>query len=378
MKKPLTPFPTTGYFGSQYFCDREEETKRILSNIYGGQSTILTAPRRIGKTALIFHVIEKLPSGMKGIYLDILPTENMAGFLNELASAIIRNVPEKKATGRKIWDFIKSLRPNVSFDMLTGSPQVNFTLKDSEVNNQIETIFSFLEKQDEKYVIAIDEFQQILTYPEKNTDAWLRTLIQKLRNVIFIFAGSQQHILNEMFAMPSRPFYNSASLLKIHKINGDKYKAFIRKQFNRNDRQIEDSVIESILNWADCHTYYVQLTCNRIYLTAEKIIKDETWREEADRLLKEQEPVFFNYRNMLTRPQWDTLKATALEGILYEPTGIEFVLKYSLGNPSTVLRSLEALSRMELIYFDFNTEGKKYYAINDLLFRRWMEGLNQF
>ena len=68
MKKPLTPFPTIGYFGAQYFCDREEETKRILSNIHGGQSTILTAPRRIGKTALIYHVIDKIPSGTKGIY----------------------------------------------------------------------------------------------------------------------------------------------------------------------------------------------------------------------------------------------------------------------------------------------------------------------
>lgn len=376
MKKPLTPFPTTGYYGAQYFCDREEETKRILSNIKGGQSTILTAPRRIGKTALIFHVIDKLPSGMKGIYFDILPTENMAGFLNEFASAIIRKVPEKKATGRKIWDFIKSLRPSVSFDMLTGSPQVNFTLKDSEVNHQIETIFSFLEKQDEKYVIAIDEFQQILKYPEKNTDAWLRTLIQNLRNVIFIFAGSQQHLLNEVFTVPSRPFYNSASLLKIDKINGEKYKTFIIKQFNLYDRKIEDSLADSILNWADYHTYYVQLICNRIFLMAENKITDETWREEADRLLKEQEPVFFNYRNMLTRPQWDLLKATALEGLLYEPTGIGFVLKYSLGNPSTVLRSLDALIRMELIYYDFNPQGKKYYAINDLLFRRWMEGLN--
>ncbi len=376
MKKPLTPFPTTGYFGAQYFCNREEETKRILSNIKGGQSTILTAPRRIGKTALIFHVIDKLPPGMKGIYFDILPTENMAGFLNEIASAIIRNVPEKKATGRKIWDFIKSLRPSVSFDMLTGSPQINFTLKDSEVNHQIETIFSFLEKQEEKYVIAIDEFQQILKYPEKNTDAWMRTLIQKLKNVIFIFAGSQQHLLNEMFTVPSRPFYNSASLLKIDKINGEKYKAFILKHFNHNGRQLEDAVADSILKWADYHTFYVQLICNRIFLTAEKKITDETWREEGDRLLKEQEPVFFNYRNMLTRPQWDILKATALEGLLYEPTGIEFVMKYSLGNPSTVLRSLDALIRMELIYYDFNREGKKYYAINDLLFRRWMEGLN--
>jgi len=376
MKKASTPFPTTGYFGSQYFCDREEETKRILSNIRGGQSTILTAPRRIGKTALIFHVIDKLPSGTKGIYFDILPTENMSGFLNEFASAIIRNVPGKKGAGRKIWDFIKSLRPSVSFDMLTGSPKVSFTLKDNEVNNQIEAIFSFLEMQDEKFVIAINEFQQILKYPEKNTDAWLRTLIQKLKNVIFIFAGSQQHLLNEMFTIPSRPFYNSASLLKIDKINGEKYKTFIRKQFNLNGRQLEDSIIDSILKWADCHTYYVQLICNRIFLTAVNKIVDETWREEAERLLKEQEPVFFNYRNMLTRPQWDLLKAIALEKELYEPTGMEFILKYSLGNPSTVLRSLEAITRMELIYYDFNKKGKKYYSMNDLLFMRWMEGYN--
>jgi AAA+ ATPase superfamily predicted ATPase len=376
MKKPLTPFPTTGYFGAQYFCDRDNETKRMLSNILGGQSTILTAPRRIGKTALISHVLEKLSSGTKGIYLDILPTENMSGFLNEFASAIIRNVPEKKGTGRKIWDFIKSLRPSVSFDMLTGSPQVSFTLKDSEINYQIEAIFSFLEKQDEKYVIAIDEFQQILKYPEKNTDAWLRTLIQKLKNVTFIFAGSQQHLLNEMFTIPSRPFYNSASLLKIDKINHEKYKAYISKQFTLNGRYLEDSIIDSILNWADCHTYYVQLICNRLFLTRVNKIVEGTWKEEAEKLLKEQEPVFFNYRNMLTRPQWDILKAGALEGVLYEPTGIDFVMKYSLGNPSTVLRSLDALTRMELIYYDFAPNGKKYYAINDLLFRRWMKGLN--
>ena len=376
MKKPLTPFPTTGYFGTQYFCDREEETKRILSNIRGGQSTILTAPRRIGKTALIYHVLDKIPSGTRGIYFDILPTENMSGFLNELASAIIRTVSERRGTGRKIWDFIKSLRTTVSFDMLTGSPQVSFTLKDNEINYQIETIFSFLEKQNEKYVIAIDEFQQILKYPEKNTDAWLRTLIQKLKNVIFIFAGSQQHILNEMFTIPSRPFYNSASLLKINKINHEKYKAFIRKQFTMNGRKLEDTIIDNILNWADCHTYFVQLICNRVFLTGVFKIEEKTWKEEAGRLLEEQEPVFFNYRNMLTGPQWDLLKATALEGELYEPTGMNFVLKYSLGNPSTVLRSLEALNRMELIYYDFNPDGGKYYSINDLLFRRWTEGLN--
>ena len=374
MKTPLTPFPTTGYYGDKYFCDREEETKRILINLRGGQSTILTAPRRIGKTALIHHVLGKLPSGTRGIYLDILPTENISGFLNELASAVIRNVPARKKAGQKLWDFIKSLRTTISFDSLTGSPQVSFTLKESEVPYQIETIFAFLENQEVKYVIAIDEFQQILKYPEKNTDAWLRTLIQRLKNVIFIFAGSQQHLLNEMFTIPSRPFYNSASLLKIGKIGREKYRKYIKSHFIENDKAVEDETIGSIIDWANGHTYYVQLICNRVYLTGTNKIDEVTWKEEAARLLKEQEPVYFNYRNMLTQPQWKVLKAAALEGELYEPTGIDFVMKYSLGNPSTVLRSLESLIQMELIYYDFDTNGKKYYSINDLLFCRWIEG----
>jgi uncharacterized protein len=373
MKKPSTPFPVAGYYGPAYFCNREKETRILLSNVEGGLSTVLTAQRRIGKTSLIQHVLAKLPVGTQGIYLDILPTENMTGFLNELATAVIRNVSDKRGFGRKIWDFIKSLRPSVSFDILTGSPQVSFTLKDQEVNNQIEGIFTFLEKQDEKFVIAIDEFQQILRYPEKNTDAWLRTIIQKMRNVVFIFSGSQQHLMNELFTIPSRPFYNSAGMLKIDRIARDIYAAFIAKKFTEKNRVQETRVISQIMDWTDGHTYYVQLLCNRLFLSGVNEITEAIWKEEAHRLLSEQEPVFFNYRGMLTSPQWQLLKAIALEGELFEPTGNVFIVRHSLGSPSTVLRSLQSLLRMELIYLDYTTEGKQYYKINDLLFRRWVE-----
>lgn len=373
MKKPSTPFPLTGYYGPAYFCNREKETKVLLGNISGNQSTVLTAMRRIGKTSLIMHVLAKLPTGTRGIYLDILPTENMNDFLNELATAVIRNVSERKGFGRKVWDFIKSLRPLLSFDALTGAPQVTFSIKENEINNQIETILNFLENQDEKFVVAIDEFQQILNYPEKNVDAWLRRIIQKLKNVVFIFSGSQQHLMKDLFTIPSHPFYSSAGMLRIDKIAKEEYSGFIIAKFAENKRRIDQEIVNQLMSWTEGHTYYLQLLCNRVFLRDCKEISESIWKEEAFRLISEQEPVFLNYRNMMTMPQWSLLKAVAHEGELFEPTAQEFILKYILGNGSTVLRSLKALLRMELIYYDYNLESKKYYKINDLLLRRWIE-----
>ena len=58
-----------------------------------------------------------------------------------------------------------------------------------EYEKTIQQLFVFLDKQPVKTIIAIDEFQQITAYPEKNTEALLRTYMQHLKNTRFIFDG---------------------------------------------------------------------------------------------------------------------------------------------------------------------------------------------
>jgi uncharacterized protein len=367
------PFITTGYRGSDFFCDREEETGILISNLVNGQSTTLVAIRRIGKTGLIRHVLGRLPKDHTGIYLDILPTENLKEFLNALATAVFSSIPEQSKPGNKILDFIKSLRPVIAFDPLTGFPQLSVDVRPGEAERHIQSVLNYLEAYSQKVVIAIDEFQQILNYPEKNTDAFLRSIIQSLNNVRFIFSGSQQHLMTQLFADPSRPFYQSTGFLKINKIKPDVYAAFIRKHFDKAGVRIGPDAIHSMLDWADHHTYYVQLLCNRVYASASEIMDHESWKEQAARLLQEQEIVFFKYRDLLTKHQWNLLKAIAQEGIVYYPTSKKFIAGFELGSPATVLRSLQALTEKEMIYSDFNTEGLSYYSVYDVLFRRWMQ-----
>jgi AAA+ ATPase superfamily predicted ATPase len=367
------PFITTGYQGSEYFCDREQETNTLRSNLVNGQSTTLVAIRRIGKTGLIRHVLTQLPVNHTGIYLDILPTENLKEFLNVLATAVFTTLPDQSKPGNKILDFIKSLRPVIAFDPLTGFPQLTVDARPGEAERHIQSVLEYLEAYPQKVVIAIDEFQQILSYPEKNTDAFLRSIIQSLNNVRFIFSGSQQHLMTQLFADPSRPFYQSAGFLKIDKIKAEVYASFILHHFEKAGMIIGLDAINAMLDWADHHTYYVQLLCNRVYAVASGKEDSEFWKIQAARLLQEQEIVFFKYRDLLTKQQWLLLKAIAHEGIVYYPTSKGFIGKHELGSPATVLRSLQALTDKEMIYSDYNQEGQLFYSVYDVLFRRWMQ-----
>jgi uncharacterized protein len=374
MKKPATPFPVTGYYGPEFFCDREEETTTLTNNFRSGISTTLVSIRRLGKTGLIHHVNHKLSKEYLTVYIDIQSTENINDFLNVFATAIIRTIPDKPI-GKNIWNYIKSLRPVFTFDNLTGSPQVTFDSKPEASERSIEAVLSLLEVFPKRVLIAIDEFQQILNYPEKNTDAWLRSIYQHLKNVSFIFSGSRQHIMTELFNSPSRPFYRSTSFLKLDKISAEKYAAFILKKFKSAQREISSETVHEILEWTECYTYYVQLLCSKIFIAGQKEINTVSWQTEAHKLLSEQEAVFYNYRELLTKTQWILLKALAVEDIVYSPTNKDFISKYGLGSSASVLRSLDALIEKEMVYFDYDNKGNKYYKVYDLLLKRWMQHL---
>jgi hypothetical protein len=372
-KPPLTPFPTTGYYGPEFFCDREQESRALISHIRSGQSTTLAAIRRLGKTALIHHVQQKLKPSWIPIYTDILPTENTDDLLKYLATSIIQAFPEKSRQGKRIWALIRSLRPIISYDSYTGMPNLSFSLRPDESRRPVEELLNLMEQGDKPVLYAIDEFQQILSYPEANVDAWLRKTIQELKNVVFIFSGSQQHLMNDLFSNPSRPFFRSTSFLQLDKIPAGAYRKFIMAQFRKQGRKIDPDSVDEILVWTDVHTYYVQLLCNRVFANIPGDVPPGAWKEEAAKLLKEQEYVFYSYREILTQAQWQFLKAAALEGRLYAPTSKDFVGRYRLGSPSTILRSVDSLLRKELLYKDFDNQGRVYYAVYDILFRRWIE-----
>lgn len=372
-KTPVNPFTSSSYLGEDYFCDRKDETNQLLNNIQNGHSTVLISIRRMGKTGLIKHTFAKLPVDYKGFYIDILETENLEQFLNLLTSSLLNAAPEKSSFGKTIWNFVKSLRPVISFDALTGAPQAYFDLKPQLIESNINSLLQFFENQSFKSVIAIDEFQQIVNYPEKSVEAWLRSRVQHLNNVVFIFSGSQQHLMKEMFTSPGRPFYRSTQLMRLERIPDETYAGFIIEQFQKYDKTITRELAFEILDWTNVHTFYVQHLCSRVFAATKKKVNNETWRYQANLLLREQEAVFFAFRNILTKLQWHLLKAIANEATVSQPTSKIFLNKYDLGTSASVLRSLKALQDYDLVYSDYDNRGNLFYSVYDVYLQRWMQ-----
>lgn len=331
----------------------------------------------MGKTGLVHHLFYLLSKQKDThcLYVDIYPTQKQKDLINQIATVILNAFPPKKPLGKKALDFITSLRPVISYDQFTGNPEVTLTLSQPKQQEQsLTSLLKFLDGLGSTVVIALDEFQQISQYPETNTEALLRTLIQPLKNVRFIFSGSSRHVLTQMFTGNKRPFFGSTQMLNLSAIEKKDYFDFIRKQLESNKRKISNEALEFICEWTRLHTYYTQVLCNRLFAEGFTKIDLPTVQEISLQILNEQDVVFFQYRSLLTPTQWQLLQAIAKEDKVYQPTAKDFISRHKLGTPSNVQRSLDALLTKEMVYRDEQKEGV-CYVVYDCFLSRWLQRL---
>lgn len=373
----MNPFILSPHTPEPYFCDRHKETETIIRYLDNGSNLTLISPRRYGKTGLIYHVFDVLHSQGKNYetyYADIYPSRNIEDFIALIAEAIYGRL-EGPASVKALFEKLKAVRPVLSQDPVTGTPQLSFSFQsENEKRHTLKTLFDYLEHRKKKVIFAIDEFQQIRQYEGISAEALLRAYIQPLKNVRFIFSGSRRHIMADMFTGEKSPFYESAAAYPIDRIPAETYATFIHEMFEKEGRKISGEAVDFILEWTFRHTYYTQFLCNRVFqLTRKEATMTEVF-QAIDDILKENTDLFLERRNLLTRKQWDFLIAVAKEKEVVQPTSATFLRKYGLGAPSSAVRLLQALVEKELLLENKSLSGSSFRVYN-VFFSRWLERL---
>jgi hypothetical protein len=323
---------------------------------------------------LKFGLINQRPA-WKVIYIDLMKTSTLQDLYQQLAQSLYQS--RSKGILAKLTDIeiLSRLRMTVSVNPVTQFPEISFDLKESQVTQSLTSLMNWL-AEEKKMILIFDEFQQILTYPQTNAEGFLRSEMMRHSHVRFIFSGSDQHLLEDLFQNPSRPFFNSTQFMGLDPIQADIYKKFIKDHYKQARRSISDDALNYILHISDGETYAIQKLCNAVFETGMQEITLPIAKEIFVNVLLEQQGYYERIRTLIKADsiQFKVLRAIARNKVVTEPTGKEFMTAHGLSNSSSVLKSIKSLDGYHLISKVIVDDTLGYY-VNDALFKAWLNTL---
>ncbi len=367
------PFVVAGRIKPAFFCDRKKEAEQLTSFLQNGSNLVLLSPRRLGKTELIAHCFEAelVRSSCCTIYVDVLPTTSLQEFTYVLGRAVFEKLlPRERRLMARFLQMLKSVSGKLGVDPATGLPTFSLEVGDiSQPEVTLREIFLCLEKASQPCWVAIDEFQQIGCYAEKNVEALLRSHMQQTTNCRFVFAGSERHLLSEMFLNSARPFFNSADLMELKPIPEATYVDFVRRLMTERHRRIEAEVIGRIYRLFEGNTYCLQQTFNKAFVVTPpgEDCTEARLREAMEGLLDAHEFRAKEILSQLPPAQKALLCAVAFDGAGRQITSAAFVAKHRLASASSVQGAARALLAKDLL-----TASEKTYRVSDPFFRLWL------
>lgn len=367
------PFVLGKNIPEELFCDRKSETRTLIKQITNGRNVAIISHRRLGKTGLIHHCLlqKELASQYYTFYVDLYATSSLADMVQALGNEVYRTLKSRNARFlERFFAMVQSLRMGFSVDGMTGEP--TFSISVGEIHSPettLQEIFDYLEDADKPCLVAIDEFQQIGEYQEKNIEALLRTHIQRCHNTSFIFSGSKRHTMSNMFNSPSKPFYQSAITMGLDPIPEDTYSEFACKMFADRNRHITTGTVKNAYERYEGYTWFVHMMLNELYSMTDS---GETCTEEnidlaEDSILRLQEVAYESALSMISAKQKQVLFAIAKEGYAQNITSTAFIKKHHLLSTSSLQTALNALVDKSII-----VRTDRGYRLEDFFFAKWL------
>lgn len=367
------PFVVGKYVDDRYFCDREEETAFLLKQLRNGRNVTLISPRRMGKTGLIRHLFAsgKFRENYTSIFVDIYATSSLEEFVSELGAAVYNTVvKENKSRFQRFVDIVKSLRPGIKFDAVTGEPTFEIGIASiSDADLSLREIFQYLEESDKTCVVAIDEFQQIRSYKSDIVEARLRTEIQQCSKTQFIFAGSEQSVMANIFTSRNKPFYQSTITMGLQQIPFEKYLEFAQKQFYDYGKQIDPQCVKNVYDLFQGTTWFVQMLMNEIFsmTPASSSFDESLFGECIENIVGIQDLNYRNTMSNLSPRQRELLAIIAREGNVDDLMSAEFLGRSGFPSTSAVQSAARRLLDNGIL-----TREANVYRVYDYFFAYWL------
>ncbi len=366
------PFAFSNYVTGESFCNRKRELSELLKYIKGSQNVLLFSHRRYGKSSLIWQVFRNIKGkelDIGAMHVELYGTISEKDFITRTFQGLTQLESNFEKLLQSVSQILKNIRLNLSIDSVTGRTSVSPSFEAVNEKIILEELMNILSKysQKRKLVIALDEFQEIASYTEEGFEKRLRSFIQQHPNICYIFSGSQQHLITEMFSPNNRAFYKLAESFPLDKIETKHYVPWVQNLFIRKNVQFPVEIIEDIVARFENHPMYIQ---NFLFHLWDEPEEKRFSPEIIDRI----ENTIIEKRNLEYTVLWESLSINQKKTLklillnnganLFNTDSLKSV---NLKTGSLVTKTLSSLMKKEIIV------KSEIYMIQDIAFKKWLQ-----
>jgi len=348
------------------FCNRVEARKTILRNIDSCKHTLLSSPRRYGKSSLAEKAIKESQFPFEKI--DLFVAKDAKVVEHCIVKSVRRLIGKVVSTPEQIFhlikDTLKHLRPKV--EVGTSGVNVEFELLSPDVAVNILELLSaldlILKKKNAKTILFFDEFQQIGQLGKgMSIEGSIRHVAEATKNIVFIFSGSNRHLLTTMFDDSNRPLYKLCDQIDIERISEKDYTDFLNHVANKAWKQnLSDSALERIIFVTQRHPYYMNVLCSKLW-AADNIPTSKEIQNVWQKYVLSERSRTISELDRLSNIQYHLITDIA-RGQSKDFTSREYLSKTGFLS-STVTKSLSQLEKKDYIYKCNN----EYFVIDPLI-----------
>lgn len=261
-----------------HFINRKAELKTLIEGLRYGKDYVLIAPRRFGKTALAKKVLDEIKQDTHYLVIQLDLMFYSGGSVKSIAEGIINKCLNALGiTGkiRQLWrqvDFSVNLRLN--YQDLELEPIIQlFKEGDGEdewrlLEEALELPEKIARKKNKKVIVFYDEFGELDRFSERVVNVF-RSVLQHHEEVHYLFAGSQETLMNKIFLEKSGAFYRFGELIYLKELTKSDVFTYIAEKYP----DISPEVISEMLDLLKGHPYYTSLVLEH-FVTTPEISKD--------------------------------------------------------------------------------------------------------
>ncbi len=358
------------------FTDREAEVSELLTDILNGQDVVVFAPRRYGKSSLVWRVSQQsIARDVLVAHVNLMTTPTTERLAEKLAETIHDDLASTLFRARERLRVFSGLRitPVVTVDPNTG--KLGFTFDagrqpqdlDATVERLLELPGQLAAERGRKVALVLDEFQEIVDI-DPDLPRLMRSVFELQPDVAHVYLGSKRHMLERIFNDENEPFWRSAKQMELGVIAPSLFRGYIESQFARTGRRVAPEVVDRVLDATLGHPYATQELCYFLWGETPEggVAGGDGYEAALDKLLRAEHAHFGLVWEKAARAQRLVLEALAREP--GRPLTGDYRRRHGLPGPSSVQRALEAVVKDELVTRDERGE----YRIAEPFLGEWL------